>query len=111
LAEGKTLLRNVSHVKKVPIMASEAATSVISPLGDAQHNRTSVQDFQENRENKEPRTERSVESFHEPLKLKLVNKGGMWESARSSEIAKKSDDAYSRHTDEGQRVGSLVYNK
>jgi len=52
-----------------------------------------------------------VESFHEPLKLKLVNKGGMWESARSSEIAKKSDDAYSRHTDEGQRVGSLVYNK
>jgi len=70
LAEGKTLLRNVSHVKKVPIMASEAATSVISPLGDAQHNRTSVQDFQENRENKEPRTERSVESFHEPLKLR-----------------------------------------
>ncbi|KAH8393126.1 hypothetical protein KR215_002951 [Drosophila sulfurigaster] len=82
-AEGKTLIRNVSHVKKIPITTSEATASVISPLGNARDNRTSVQDYQEDGENKEHRTERLAESLHQPLKLKLVNKGGMWESAQS----------------------------
>ncbi|XP_060650951.1 uncharacterized protein K02A2.6-like [Drosophila nasuta] len=89
--------RNVSHVKKIPITTSEATASVISPLGNARDNRTSVQDYQEDGENKEHRTERLAESLHQPLKLKLVNKGGMWESAQSSEIAKESDDASIGH--------------
>ncbi|XP_051864185.1 uncharacterized protein K02A2.6-like [Drosophila albomicans] len=76
---------------------SREITTFITPMGLFRYKRLMFGDYQEDGENKEHRTERLAESLHQPLKLKLVNKGGMWESAQSSEIAKESDDASIGH--------------
>ncbi|KAH8317324.1 hypothetical protein KR074_010603, partial [Drosophila pseudoananassae] len=93
-AGGKTLTRNVSHLKKIPINASHLDTSGDSSLSSSQPKMTSTQDHQDVEEGIGYRLRQSPEDLAPlaapSLKLKLVNKGGMWEPAMSGNVMQES---------------------
>nr|XP_043068709.1 uncharacterized protein K02A2.6-like [Drosophila bipectinata] len=95
-AGGRTLTRNVSHLKKIPINASHLDTSGPSSLSSPQPKMTSTQDHQDVEEGIGHRLRQSPEDLAPlaapSLKLKLVNKGGMWEPAMSGDVMQESGE-------------------
>ncbi|KAH8261986.1 hypothetical protein KR026_004409 [Drosophila bipectinata] len=95
-AGGRTLTRNVSHLKKIPINGSHLDTSGPSSLSSPQPKMTSTQDHQDVEEGIGHRLRQSPEDLAPlaapSLKLKLVNKGGMWEPAMSGDVMQESGE-------------------
>ncbi|KAH8261820.1 hypothetical protein KR026_005461 [Drosophila bipectinata] len=95
-AGGRTLTRNVSHLKKIPINASHLDTSGPSSLSSPQPKMTSTQDHQDVEAGIGHRLRQSPEDLAPlaapSLKLKLVNKGGMWEPAMSGDVMQESGE-------------------
>ncbi|KAH8338731.1 hypothetical protein KR074_011636 [Drosophila pseudoananassae] len=97
-AGGRTLTRNVSHLRKIPINANHLDISRDSSLSSSQPKMTSTQDHQGVEEGKGQQLRQSLDPpplaplAARPLKLKLVTKGGMWEPAMSGDVIQKSSE-------------------
>ncbi|KAH8276448.1 hypothetical protein KR026_003332, partial [Drosophila bipectinata] len=78
---GKTLTRNVSHVKKIPQTQPPAETEDHSPPSRSTGDVLQPLNFRTLDESKQMEsTSETPSAPGEGLKLKLINKGGMWES-------------------------------
>ncbi|KAH8325482.1 hypothetical protein KR067_006642 [Drosophila pandora] len=97
MSGNRTLTRNVSHVKKIPIYANDLEAPLHSSIGNTQPRITSTQEDHGDDERKGQQRRLSTDKLDplptKSLKLKLVKKGGMWEPATGGDVTNESGDA------------------
>jgi len=84
---GRTLIRNVAHLKKIP---GDVSVAPAPELGILQTIPASFQEALEDQPSKAPA--QHSPSKVKPLKLRLINKGGMWEPVPNSDATGTSSD-------------------